>query len=116
MCLSRNIELFLVCLPALLNSSHYRLVLRIGTQIVVVLVALEPRVIHISEGDCPLEPIEGTLPVAKRAKRVRALAYKSSGSGTGSNPPFTKGLHRPSRFSANHAPRRAPCFCTASCA
>jgi hypothetical protein len=52
----------------------------------------------------------------RQSRAPTIAAYNSSGSGTGSNPPFTKGLHRPSRFSASHAPRRAPCFCTASCA
>jgi len=48
LCLSRNVELVFIVLPALPNSSHYRLVLRVGTETVVVLVPRKPRVVHIS--------------------------------------------------------------------
>ncbi len=78
MTLPRTIELFFVRLPALPNSSHYRLVLRVGSQSVVVLVPLKPRVIRISECDRPLEPIERTLSIAEQgmdsAQPVSAVA------------------------------------------
>jgi hypothetical protein len=43
----RRIEFFLVRFPALLHSRHDRLIPRIAPQAVIILVALEPLIIHI---------------------------------------------------------------------
>src|ERR1700679_1527762 len=63
---SRAIEFLSIRLPALANPSHYALVLRIGAQTIVVLVALEPGIIHASYLDCAFQPIEGGLAVAEQ--------------------------------------------------
>jgi hypothetical protein len=62
----RQIELLPVCFPPLANASHDRLVFRINPQLVVGFVALEPRIVHISQLDRPSQPLQRRLPLSKK--------------------------------------------------
>src|SRR5580700_5416576 len=65
--LPAGVELVLVGLPALVDSGHDGLVLGVVAQAVVVFVAFEPGIIHVSELGGAFEPNEGTLLVAEQS-------------------------------------------------
>src|SRR3954454_5683170 len=60
-----RVELALMLFPLLTHIPDDRLVLRIGSQAVVVLVLLKPWIVHVSECHRPPQPFERGLPLAE---------------------------------------------------